>query len=74
MSWWPLVLPFVFPCLVTVWLAVLRLRRQQTEEISHCSHWPRDPVTLSDGTEVAFICRKCDKQVYSADYIFRGHR
>lgn len=24
-----------------------------------CSHWPRDPVVLSTGEQVAFICRKC---------------
>lgn len=35
------------------------LKRTATGYTQECSHWPRDEVTLSDGTTVAYICRRC---------------
>lgn len=34
-----------------------------------CAHWPRDPVVLSTGEQVAFICRKCGAGVTDEDWV-----
>lgn len=35
-----------------------------------CDHWPRDPVTLYDGTQVSAICRRNPRHViYNEEWI-----
>jgi hypothetical protein len=34
-----------------------------------CSHWPRDPVVLSTGEQVAFICRRCGAGVVDETWV-----
>lgn len=42
-----------------------KLRQRHLLRPEACSHWPRDPVILSTGEQVAFICRKCDHTGYN---------
>lgn len=34
-----------------------------------CGHWPRDEVRLTDGTTVAYICRRCDHDWANEDWV-----
>lgn len=36
------------------------VRKPQVPDRGTCSHWSRHEVRLSDGTTVAYICRRCD--------------
>lgn len=44
-------------------IPILQLRKRT------CSHWPRDSVQLSDGTTVAYICRRCDHDWADESYL-----
>lgn len=49
------------------------LRRHRPTGYGRCQHWPRDPVTLYDGTQVAAICRRNDRHViYNEEWIRNG--
>jgi hypothetical protein len=45
------------------------VRKPQVPARGTCSHWPRDEVRLSDGSLVAYICRRCGRDWANEEWV-----